>query len=75
MEDVVDVAEMLSNEVSNLLVVRDGFETSVFGLVLCWGTFDAAVIHEGPGDVWNFGLKNEGDVFMKNGAGVCPALG
>jgi len=70
----VDVVEMFPDEATHLIVVGDCLKSTVVCLVSSRGPLDAAVIHEGPGDVGYFGLEDEGDVFMKDGTGVRPSL-
>jgi len=55
-------------------VVGSGGKAAVVGLVTRGRTFDAAVIDVGPGNIRDFGLKEEGDVLMEDRASVRPAL-
>ena len=74
MENVVDVGEVLLDEPADKWVSRKGFIPTICCLIACCGPLNATVIHEGPGNIWDLGLKDKGNVFIKYGAGIHSAL-
>ena len=64
---------MLPDKASDAWVFRDGFEGSVGELVLCWRSASGDVVDVGNGEVGDFGLEHEADVFVEDGDGVRPS--
>jgi len=73
-ENAMDIIEMFPDEVAHLVVVRDCLESTTISLVASCGPLDTAVVHEGPGNVRDFGFENEGNVFVEDGTGIGPSL-
>src|ERR1700722_3505642 len=65
---------MLPDKSADARVVGDGVEAAARSLIARGRPLDATVVHVGPGDVGDFRLQEEGDIFMENGASVSPAL-
>jgi hypothetical protein len=74
MENAVDIGEMFPDEPVDGQVGGDGLIPTISHFIVHRGAFDAAIVHEGPSNVGDFGLKNEGDVLMKYCTGVGPTL-
>jgi hypothetical protein len=55
-ENVVNVIQVLPNESADKRVSGNGFVPTICRLISSSRAFDAAVIHEWPSHVWNFGL-------------------
>jgi hypothetical protein len=73
-ENPVNIIEMLPDKLADPRVLGNDFVAAVFGFETRGGSFDAAVIDEGPGNMRDFGFENVGDIFMENGDGIGPAL-
>jgi len=73
--DAVDVRKVLPNETTDPRVSRDDFVTTVSGLVTSGRAAHTAVVDKRLCDMGNFGLKNKGNITVKDWDRTCPALG
>jgi hypothetical protein len=63
---------VLPDELTDSGIFWYSFVTAVASFRARGGSFDAAVVHEGPGNVRDFWFEDKGDVFVKNGDRVSP---
>jgi hypothetical protein len=73
-EDAVHINEVFPNEPVDTGIVGDSFVTAAGSFIARSGAFNAAVVHKGAGNMWDFGLENKGNVVMEYANGVGPAL-
>ena len=74
MEDVVDVAEVFPLKAADAHVHKDGLESPAWGFIAQGRAMDGSIINEWSHDLWNFWLKDERNVTMKNGNCISGSL-
>jgi len=74
MENVMDIHKVLPDELANPIVVRNSLIATLQSLITqCW-PFNAAVIHEGPGNIQNLRFQKELHILVENSDSISPTL-
>lgn len=72
---LVDIIEVLPDKVANTSVLRDGFISPFWGLIVRSSAFNNGVVDKELGDFKDFWLENEGDITTEDSNCIGMTLG
>ena len=73
-EDAVDITEVFPHEAADACIHGDGLESPAQGFIAQGGAMDGGIVDKQSYDLWNFQLKDERKVTMKNGDCISGSL-